>query len=162
IFRCFVLPTNLPEDRYVTAVEIRPSNPRVVHHALLFSDPSGQARKLETKEAGRKKKSTEVDVGPGYSSSMGVGFLPRGGLGGWAPGQMPRYLPQGTGYHLPRGADVVMQVHYHRDGRLEKDRTSIGLYFAKKPVKTPFKSMVIAGGGSGRGRLRFLFSIPAG
>lgn len=84
---------------------------------------------------------------------MGVGFLPQGGLGGWAPGQMARRLPEGTGYYLPKGADLVVQTHYHRNGRIEKDRLSIGLYFARKPVAHVFKSMVLPG--------RFLF-IPAG
>ena len=36
---------------------------------------------------------------------------------------------------LPKGSDVVMQMHYHRNGKPEKDRTKIGLYFAKKPVE---------------------------
>lgn len=153
VFRCFVLPTNLPEDKYITAVELRPGNPRIVHHALLFLDTTGQARKLEQQEKERANKSTEKDAGPGYSASMGVGFLPRGGLGGWAPGQMPRELPDGSGYFLPRGADVVAQVHYHRNGRAEKDRTRLGLYFATKPVSKRFQSMVIPG--------KF-WAIPAG
>ncbi len=162
IFRCFVLPTNLTEDKYVTAVEVRPANPRVVHHALLYIDTQGRGRKLQEAEQDRAKKPTELDVGPGYSSKMGVGFLPYGGLSGWAPGMMPRFLPAGTGYHLPRGSDVVMQVHYHRDGRLEKDRPSVGLYFAKKPVQKPFKGTIIAGSNGGTGRLRLFFMIPAG
>jgi peroxiredoxin len=159
IFRCFVMPTNLPEDKYVTALEVRPSNPRVVHHALLFIDSAGQGRKLELKEKEKDQKPGSVDQGPGYSSAMGVGFLPRGALGGWAPGQLGRHLPEGSGHFLPKDSDVVMQVHYHRDGRLEKDRTQVGLYFAKKPVSKPFQGFVIAGGG--QGRLRF-FAIPAG
>jgi peroxiredoxin len=160
LFRCYVLPTRLSEDKYVTAVEVRPGNPRIVHHTLQFIDTSGQARKLEQKEKERAKKPDELDVGPGYSSAMGVGFLPRGGLGGWAPGQMARHLPEGTGHLLPKGAEVVMQVHYHRDGRLEKDKTQIGLYFAKKPVSRPYQGLVVAGG-NGQGRVRF-FMIPAG
>src|SRR5262249_50503558 len=117
IFRCFVLPTGLTEDRFVTAVEGRPGNPRVVHHALLFVDTAGQARKLEEAEKVRPKKADATDSGPGYSGAMGVGFVPRGGLSGWAPGQMPRHLPDGVGYGLPKGSDVVLQLHYHRDGR---------------------------------------------
>jgi hypothetical protein len=85
---------------------------------------------------------------------MGVGFLPRGSLSGWAPGQMGRYLPEGTGIHLPKGSDVVMQVHYHRNGRLEKDRTSIGIYFAKKTPERTFQGGLISGG--------FFFAIPPG
>ena len=83
---------------------------------------------------------------------MGVGFAPQGTLGGWAPGQLAHKLPDGYGWRLPKGADVVVQVHYHRTGRVEKDRTSVGLYFAKKPGTRPFKGLIIPGG--------FLF-IPA-
>ena len=158
VFRCFVLPTHLGEDKYIGAVEVRPGNPRILHHTLLFIDRTGQGRKLEARAQSQKPSDppdphapTALDRGPGYSVAMGVGFLPQGGLSGWAPGQMPRYLPEGTGYFLPRNADIVMQVHYHRNGRLEKDRTSVGLYFVKQPNARQYQSGVIAGGGSGRG-----------
>jgi hypothetical protein len=152
-FRCFVAATDLPEDQYVTAVEVRPGNPRVVHHALLFIDTTGQARKLEADEQKKPADPDQPDRGPGYRVAMGVGFRPQGGLGGWAPGQIVRQLPEGTGYLLPRGADVVIQVHYHRTGRIERDRTQVGLYLAKKPVRQRFQGSVLAG--------RFLL-IPPG
>jgi peroxiredoxin len=160
VFRCFVLPTNLTADRHVVAIDIRPGNARVVHHALVFFDTSGAARKLEQKERARPRDDsdphapTDLDKGPGYSSAMGIGIIPGGGLGGWVPGQMARYLPDGTGMLLPRGSDIVMQLHYHRNGRVEKDRTSIGLYFAKRPVKQEYQGGVLSGG--------VFFSIPAG
>ncbi|MBY0230692.1 MAG: redoxin domain-containing protein [Gemmataceae bacterium] len=157
-FRCFVLPTGLTEDKHVVAVEVRPGNKRVVHHSLNFFDTSGSARELEREEKERKKKDGEKDAGPGYAVSMGVGFTPAkagtfGGLGGWAPGQMPRFLPEGYGYPLPKGSDFVLQLHYHRNGREEKDRTSVGLYFAKKKGIKPYKNITMRGS--------FLF-IPAG
>jgi mono/diheme cytochrome c family protein len=152
LFRCFVLPTNLTEDKYVVAMEVRPGNNKVVHHTLNFIDHTGQARKLEQEEQSHVKKANEKDHGPGYTVAMGVGFLPQGTLGGWAPGQLARTLPEGTGYPLTKGSDVVIQVHYHRTGKVEKDRTSLGLYFAKKPVSRPFKGMVIRGN---------FFMIPA-
>jgi peroxiredoxin/mono/diheme cytochrome c family protein len=157
LFRVVVLPTGLTEDRYVVAIEVRPGNNRVLHHTLNFFDRSGQSRKLEQKEKERAKKPDEQDAGPGYTAAMGLGFRPAnpsdvGGLGGWAPGQLGRQLPEGVGYLLPKGADVVVQLHYHRTGRVEKDRTSIGLYFAKKPVEKQFQSAVLPG--------RFFF-IPA-
>jgi peroxiredoxin len=168
LFRCFALPTHLAEDTYVTGVEIRPGNPRVVHHVLLFIDPQGKGRNLEQEQ--KKKDGQPVadndphrtaagDSGPGYSVSMGVGFTPvGGGMGGWAPGQIGRYLPDGTGYLLPKNSDVILQVHYHRNGRAEKDRTQIGLYFAKKKVDRPFQAAALAG----QGALGMFFSIPAG
>ena len=73
------------------------------------------------------------------------GKAPVGALGGWAPGILPHYLPEGTGYLLPAGSDFVMQVHYHRDGRLERDRTQVGLYFAKKPLEKQMLGLVVPG-----------------
>jgi peroxiredoxin len=150
VFRCFVLPTNLTEDRYVESIEVRPGNSRIVHHSLIFVDSAGQGRKLEKQLRDKPPVKdphggTELDKGPGYYSGMGVGFTPTGSLGGWAPGQLPRTLPDGTGIKLPKGSDVVMQVHYHRNGRLETDKTSIGLYFSKKKVERPFQGGVMAG-----------------
>lgn len=145
LFRVYVLPTGLTRDQYISAVEFRPGNPRVVHHALVFFDGTGQGRRLEEKEKGRPAKANEPDRGPGYPVNMGVGFRPQGGMGGWAPGQMPRPLPDGTAYLLPRGADVILQVHYHRDGRAETDQPSVGLYFARKPVSQRFQGMVVRG-----------------
>jgi hypothetical protein len=108
---------------------------------------------MEQTERERAKKDDEKASGPGYSVAMGVGFVPSGALGGWAPGQVARHLPPDTGYFLPKGSDVVLQVHYHRNGRVEKDRTQIGLYFAPKPIAKRYQSLVIRG--------QFFF-IPAG
>jgi len=149
VFRCFVLPTNLTEDRFVQAIEVKPSNPRVVHHALLFIDTAGKGRELQRLQQKVLFKDpyggNDLDKGPGYYGGMGIGFLPASNLGGWAPGQLPRTLPEGTGIKLTKGSDVVMQVHYHRSGRLEKDRTSIGLYYSKNKVDRLYQGEVLAG-----------------
>jgi hypothetical protein len=159
LFRCVVLPTGLAEDKQVVAVEVRPGNPRILHHTLNFIDTQGRGRKLEQDEQKREKKEGEVDVGPGYTVRMGIGFQANGGLGGWAPGQLARQLPEGAYYLLPAGSDVVVQIHYHRNGRPEKDQTQIGLYFARQRKSRRIQSVVIQGGG----RLApLLFSIPAG
>jgi len=155
LFRCYSLPTNLSEDKYVVAIELKPGNARIVHHTLNYIDPDHAGHKLEEAWQAKEKdlKPTDVDRGPGYTVGMGVGFTPRGALGGWAPGQLARELPQGYGYYLPKGADVVIQTHYHRDGLVEKDRVSIGLYFAKSN-----RGMQRFKGGVIRGRF---FAIPA-
>ncbi len=147
LFRCFVLPTHLDEEKFIVGFEVKPGNPRVVHHTLNFIDTLGRARQLEaTAQAKEKEQKPDFDFGPGYSKAMWIGFLPSGSIGGWAPGQTANQLPDGYGWPLAKGADVVIQVHYHRNGRVEKDRPRIGLYFAKKPegIK-PFKAGLIPG-----------------
>ncbi|HEY1377044.1 MAG TPA: hypothetical protein VGF55_09630, partial [Gemmataceae bacterium] len=159
LFRCFVLPTGLTQDIYVVAYEVRPGNRRVVHHTLNFIDASGRGRALEKEQQEKDKDATDLpDHGPGYSRRMGVGFLPRGGIGGWAPGQMPHVVPDGVGFFLPKDSDIVLQAHYHRTGRVETDRTQIGFYFAKKPVARTIEPVVI--GPSIRNPLNFF--IPPG
>jgi peroxiredoxin/mono/diheme cytochrome c family protein len=151
-FRCYVIPTNLPEDKYIIGFEVKPGNPGIVHHTLNYWDITGQGKRLEAK-ARKDAKPEDADRGPGYSTAMGVGFIPLlspragvppvGNWGGWAPGQLPRILPEGTGYLLPKGADVIIQVHYHRNGKPEKDQTQVGIYLAKKPVERPYQTIVL-------------------
>jgi hypothetical protein len=121
IYRMFVLPLNLPEDQWVTAVEIHPTARTVVHHALYFLDSSGACRTLD-----------EADPGPGFSR---MGFPRTGSLGGWAVGATTRNLPGGLAFPLPKGSDLVVQIHFHPSGKAEREQTSFGLYFAKQPPK---------------------------
>ncbi len=155
LYRCFVLPTHLDGDRDVVAIDVRPGNRRVVHHAVMFVDGSGRARQLAATDRGANQ--GKDDAGPGYSVPMAAsflpGFLPEGGMGGWAPGIMIRPLTDGSACRLPRGADVVMQLHYHRDGRAETDRTQVGLYFASGPPRRPIQGVAVPG--------QFVY-IPAG
>jgi len=123
-YRCFVVPTNLVNDKFVTAIEYKPGNPRVVHHMSTFLDMKGAGRALDAAEPG-----------PGYTSFSGPGFEPDGELGFWAAGNVPNHLPEGIGYLVPRKSEVILQVHYHPSGKPESDRTKLGIYFARKPIK---------------------------
>jgi hypothetical protein len=124
IYRCFVVPSGLVDDKFVSAVEFRPGNRSVVHHILAYVDVSGKARERD-----------QADPGPGYSCFGGPGEPIHGGLGGWAPGNLPRHLDEGIGRPLPKNSDIIIQVHYHPRGKPETDRSKLGIYFSKKPVK---------------------------
>ncbi len=155
IYRCFVLPTNLPKDVYVRACEVKAGNRRVVHHVLSYVDMSGQGRKKDA-----------ADAEQGYECFGGPGVPVHSGLFGWAPGNEAHFLPDGVGVSLPKGGDVIMQVHYHPDGKPEKDRTRLGLYFAKMPVKQSLHNafalnqrMVIPAGDSHR-EIKARWKVP--
>jgi hypothetical protein len=139
LFQVQVFPTNLTEDKYIVAMEVKPGNPRVVHHTVQLIDTLGVARKLQA-EAEANAKPDDPDRGPGYPVKLGVGFTPNPALmlGGWAPGMLSKKLPDGVGQRLPKGSDVCVQFHFHRTGKTETDRTRIGLYFSKKPVTDSF------------------------
>jgi peroxiredoxin/mono/diheme cytochrome c family protein len=147
-YRCFVMPTDFDEDRFVVAAEVLPGNASVVHHVILFLDQHGEAARL-----------AKADPAAGYVTSGGYpGFVPDGNLGGWAPGNTPDRLPDGMARVLSKGADVVMQVHYHKTGKVEEDRTRIGLHFARKPVNRAVLSLAVLPPEGPLGGMR----IPAG
>lgn len=158
LYRCFVIPTSFPDDRYLSAAEFLPGNRAIVHHVLTYLDTNGASVKLD-----------EADPGPGYTCFGGPGFLPAGGIGGWAPGSRPQVKPDGVGTLLPAGARVVMQVHYHnRQPGSETDRTQIGLYFARKPVDKRLRAIPVLNrvflipAGASRHEVRASYTIPPG
>jgi hypothetical protein len=156
VYRCFVLPFDVDTDRVVGGVEFHPGNRRVLHHALFYLDNTGKARKRD-----------EADPGPGYQSFGGIGFAPSGGLGGWAPGANPRRFPPGMAYLLKRNSDLVLQVHYHPDGKPETDQSELAIYFAKPPVSKIVASFPVANfdihipPGDANYRLEGSFTLPA-
>jgi mono/diheme cytochrome c family protein len=142
IYRNFVLPLNLTEDKWIRAIEFRPGARSVVHHSLFFYDATGNARKQD-----------EEDPLPGYSGGMGGlargslslgslwraaggGRAPVGGLGGWAVGAQTRFLPEGLARYIPKDADLVLSTHFHPSGKAEKEVSTVGVYFADRaPTK---------------------------
>src|SRR5262245_51647275 len=118
IYRNFVIPFQVPEGKYVRAVEFRPSNRRVVHHAILAFDATGTMRARDGK-----------DGAPGFTQSNIPGLVLPGSLGFWVPGKDSRPLPEGVALRWPKGADLVLQLHVHPSGKEEVERSSIAFYF---------------------------------
>ena len=117
-------------------------------------EPQGRPPRFALpRQHGAARQKDESEPGPGYASFGGPGILPTGGLGGWAPGAMPRLLPDGMGKFLRKGSDLVLQIHYHPDGKAETDQSSSA---SISPRSRPRRSS--AGSPSGRRNL----DIPAG
>lgn len=139
IYRSFVIPLALPEDRWVRAIEVRPSARSVLHHIVFDLDATGAARAADGKDgrpgfAGMRQLARRLQGGG--EGGEGVGSA---GFGGWAVGGMPQFLPDGLATRLPAGADLVLNSHFHPSGKAEQERTTIGLYFADAP---PQRSLV--------------------
>lgn len=123
VYQCFVIPLPVNQDEAVVAVDFQPGNAKVVHHAILYLDSNGQ---------GRTKADPATQSFPSFG---GPGIRPTGNIGAWAPGIRPIQLPEGTGRYLKKGSDLVLQIHYHPSGKVEKDRSKVGIYFSKTPIK---------------------------
>lgn len=147
-YRCFLFPTNFTEPQAVSAFEVIPGNRSAVHHVIVFLDTSGKARERD-----------ERDPAEGYrTNGGGPGFLPVGAIGGWAPGNSPHRFPTGMARMIPPGADIVVQVHYHRTGKVERDQTRVGVHFATQPIRHAIYSEAMAPYGFPIMRM----SLPAG
>ncbi|VTR98036.1 EF-hand domain-containing protein [Tuwongella immobilis] len=110
-----VVDTNLTEDRWVKAVEVRPSAREVVHHVLVFVITPG--------------KRLDADERSGYFAI-------------YVPGQSRLSYPDGQAKKIPKGARLLFQMHYTPNGTATEDRTEIGLIFADK---TPEYEVMVAG-----------------
>ena len=78
---------------------------------------------------------SEGDRGPGSVAAMGPPAAPPAWVKGWVPGLRPLRLPADTGYFLPKGAKLLLTIHYRRTGRVENDRTQVKLHFGKGAIK---------------------------
>ena len=126
VYRNIALPLGLTEDKWITAIEMRPTARAAVHHVLYFADPNGRVHLKESE-------GTE----PGFSGMRAGGAtLP---LGGWAVGAQPHFFPEGLALRLPQGSDLVIQYHFHPTGKPETEKSVIGLYFAKQ---APSRSLI--------------------
>ena len=134
IYRYFVIPTGFTEDKVVVALDFSPGDPKVVHHANYLIDYEGRARAEDAK-----------DRAPGFSVFGTGGFLDYNawGIGGWTPGAEPWVLDRGQGMWLPKGGDLVLEVHYHLNGKATEDQSEVAFYFAREPVSRYVDGVVI-------------------
>jgi hypothetical protein len=144
VYRNFVLPIPVNSRRFVQAIEFRPNNPKVVHHAFIDVDETRQSRRLAEKQSPAGFDGMELPD---------TAIMPAGQFLGWQPGKSFYKVPDGLAWVLNPNTDLVLQMHLHPSGKPEKVQPSIGLYFTDQaPTNLPF-------------RLRLLFyelDIPPG
>ena len=130
VFRMFVIPVPLEKNRFVRALEIRPGNPKVVHHAVGLVDTTRRCRNLDAE-----------DPVPGFEGMRSTEFAraPDGNFLGWTPGKVPTESAEGRTWRLRKGADLVLELHMMPSGKPEPIQPSVGLYFSgEAPARTSF------------------------
>ena len=106
-YQYFVVDPQIKEDRWVSAAQVIPGDPSVVHHAIVFIRP------------------------PDDAEFIGIGWLTA-----YVPGQMATKFPQGYARKIPAGSKFVFQMHYTPNGRATSDLSRIGLTFVDEPSVT--------------------------
>ena len=109
-YQRWTVDTGFTEDRWVTMAECRPGARAVVHHIVVYLLGEGQQRPFQK------------------DGTLSV-------LAGWAPGDFGLVCPPDTALRIPKGARLQFEVHYTPSGTAVKDRSSVGITFAKAPPK---------------------------
>jgi tetratricopeptide (TPR) repeat protein len=126
VFRNLVFEEPVNETRYVRAIEIRLSDPRVGHHANLVIDHTRSLRHLDDALPGVGFDGMEV-------STESDTFDPDSHFLFWKPGTLPYEEPPGMAWRLDRRTDLVLNMHLRPSGKPELVQPRIGLYFTDLP-----------------------------
>ena len=151
LYRSFVFPVGLTEDKWVKAIEVRPTARGAVHHALFFLDIDGAAKEQKSSDGQPGFAGMNFLKSRGNSLERMPESLSRG-LGGYVPGATPNRLPGDLARFLPKGSDIIMQTHFHPSGKKETEQAQLGIYFADKAPKqllVPVQMPPLFGMGSG-------------
>jgi hypothetical protein len=125
-YQNFLIKVNFKEDTWVVAAEMRPGNPAVVHHMRGIVRPPG-SHFMEHAVPGEAYEAGEEEMGKGGEQ---VGDL----LGKFNPGLGAQDFDIGGSAKLvPKGSDIVFNIHYTANGKPAADRSKLGLVFAKHP-----------------------------
>jgi hypothetical protein len=114
-YKYVVLPHVFLSDTWVSAFEIRPLNPAVVHHCNMAYATSQGA-------------SEETFI---------TGYVPGG-----QPMDLTKF-DNGVAYKLPAGSALGLQIHYTTTGQEQKCRIQVGLRFPKKQVRKQLYHFVL-------------------
>ena len=139
-YKNFEVPTNLTEDRWAQAIEVRPGNRSVVHHVIVYLIDPNAARVAAavSRPAGNMRRPAEApktERGP-EPNDRPMKHGPTGWLAGYAPGQVGAHLRARHRAARAGGFDADHPGALHRDGKATTDRTRIGIKWAKEAPKT--------------------------
>jgi hypothetical protein len=120
---------NFAEDVWVTQAEMRPGNPKVLHHGKVWVRPPG-SHWME-----------HAVPGDAYSAGMGRNSISEGNdiLGKFNPGLGAQSFEVGaSAKFVPKGSDLVFELHYTATGTPTQDQSKLGLVLAKDAPKSRY------------------------
>jgi hypothetical protein len=124
-----IVPSGFAKDTWVRMSEVRPSSRENVHHAVVYVRPPG-SKWLRGATVGvpftAMDMTDEADRRDAHWTDADVLLV-------YAPGSSPDEWPADFAKLVPAGSDFIFQMHYTTHGKATRDRTSLGLVFAKTP-----------------------------
>jgi hypothetical protein len=162
--KAFLIPSPFTEDTWVSAIEIRPGDPSVVHHAMLqVAEGMTFLVKERVSTPGAPEGGTRLvtffdaatgngGVGPNgsaYSNQLARLREQQTGRGAfttmeaiYAPGSQPLdFAYAGSAKLIPGGRPLRIEMHYTPNGKETTDKTSVAFTLAKSPAESRFVIM---------------------
>ncbi|GDX52126.1 hypothetical protein LBMAG27_11730 [Bacteroidota bacterium] len=125
-YRTFVVHSNFTSDTYINAVEYVPGNNAIVHHIVIYNDPTSASWNFD-----------QADPAPGYASNGTMAASTDAQfMGAWAPGAGIFSFPNNFGIKVPAGADFLVEVHYAPGSQGETDSTKVNFKFITANAST--------------------------
>jgi tetratricopeptide (TPR) repeat protein len=122
----FVFRAPVDRTRWLKAIEIRPGDKRLVHHANVLVDRQQNGRRQE------------IDPGAGFGGMEltieSEVFDPDSHFLFWKPGSIPYVEPDGMALRLDKDTDLVLNTHLQPSGKPETIQPTLGLYFTDQPA----------------------------
>lgn len=123
------------EDTWVTGVEVRPDYRAVVHHIIVFVFPGD----VINPGAGNPNR-------PRGNGGLNLNLSTFGEymLAAYVPGDAPIVYPAGMAKKIPKGSQLVFEIHYTPNGKPGADTSMVGLVTSKTPPQTELLTKSIA------------------
>ena len=122
----FIFRTPVHRTRWLKAIEIRPGDKRLVHHANVLVDRQQSGRRME-KVPGAGFGGMELII-------ESETFDPDSHFLFWKPGSPPYVEPDGMALRLDKTTDLILNTHLQPSGKPELIQPTLGLYFTDKPA----------------------------
>jgi mono/diheme cytochrome c family protein len=131
---------NVPDGKWVQAIELLPGNTSVLHHVVTYLGPFGMDGEQVASEV---SDGVERTIFLNDAAKRPAGMAERPSLGGvWVAGSPPSVFPPGTGQPLVSKQLVSLNMHYHPSGAAATDGSKLGFYFGEgelqKVITTAF------------------------
>jgi hypothetical protein len=129
-YQNILVKASFPEDTWVVAAEMRPGNAKVVHHMRAIVRPPGSTWLAKAIPGEAYEEGSEAMGGAKDGTDL---------LGKYNPGLGAQSFDvDGAAKFVPKGSDIVFNIHYTSVGTPQTDRSKVGLVFAKTPPKNRF------------------------
>lgn len=123
--------SDIPEGKWIQAIELLPGNTDVLHHVVIYLGPFGSMDEDDGAVPGTPR---TVFLNEASRRSVGMAEAPRIG-GVWVAGSPPSEFRKGSGQSLKSNELFTFNMHYHPSGTAGSDRSSLGLYFGEGEIQ---------------------------